>query len=61
MGQRDAMLHPGEAARILGVSYGVLRRMAESGRLVSLQTLGGHRRYRTDDVLAVRRWMDAQR
>jgi hypothetical protein len=34
-----------------------LRRLAASGRLVTVRTLGGHRRYREDDVMAVRRWL----
>lgn len=37
-----------------------LRRLAASGRLVTVRTLGGHRRYREDDVLALQRWMQRQ-
>jgi len=35
----------GKAAKILGVSEMTLRRWDESGRLVSIRTEGGHRRY----------------
>ncbi len=35
----------GEAARLLGVSIGTLRRWEEDGKLVPERTLGGHRRY----------------
>ena len=35
----------GKAAKILGVSVMTLRRWDESGRLVSIRTEGGHRRY----------------
>lgn len=54
------MLRPAEAAEALGVSMSRLRRLAASGRLVTVRTLGGHRRYREDDVLALQRWMHRQ-
>ena len=54
------MLRPAEAAEALGVSMSRLRRLAASGRLVTVRTLGGHRRYREDDVLALQRWMTRQ-
>lgn len=54
------MLRPAEAAEALGVSMSRLRRLAASGRLVTVRTLGGHRRYREDDVLALQRWMQRQ-
>ena len=52
-----ALLRPAEAARVLGVSLSRLRRLAATGHLVTVRTLGGHRRYREDDVAAVDRWM----
>lgn len=52
-----ALLRPSEAARLLGVTLSQLRRLAASGRLVTVRTLGGHRRYREEDVAAFRRWM----
>lgn len=54
------MLRPAEAAEALGVSMSRLRRLAASGRLVTVRTLGGHRRYREDDVLALQRYMQRQ-
>ncbi|HVM39575.1 MAG TPA: helix-turn-helix domain-containing protein [Acidimicrobiia bacterium] len=54
------MLRPAEAAEALGVSMSRLRRLAASGRLVTVRTLGGHRRYREDDVMALQRWMVRQ-
>ena len=51
------LLRPAEAAEALGLSLARLRRFAADGRLVTVRTLGGHRRYRQDDVLAVQRWM----
>jgi excisionase family DNA binding protein len=56
----EMMLRPAEAATLLGVSLAHLRRLASTGRLVTVRTLGGHRRYREDDVLAVKRWMERQ-
>ena len=52
------ILRPCEAAELLGVHLSRLRRLEASGRLVTVRTLGGHRRYRQDDVLALRRWLD---
>ncbi len=55
------MLRPAEAAQALGLSLARWRRFAAEGRLVTVRTLGGHRRYRQDDVLAVQRWMQLHR
>ena len=52
-----AVLRPGEAAALLGIGLSRLRRLEATGRLVTVRTLGGHRRYREDDVLAFQRWM----
>lgn len=52
------ILRPCEAAELLGVHLSRLRRLEASGRLVTVRTLGGHRRYRQDDVLALRRWLE---
>ena len=51
------ILRPCEAAELLGVHLSRLRRLEASGRLVTVRTLGGHRRYRQDDVLALQRWL----
>ena len=53
-----ALLRPAEAAETLGLPLRKLRRLAASGHLVTVRTLGGHRRYREDDVFALRRWME---
>jgi excisionase family DNA binding protein len=52
------MLRPAQAAALLGLSLHQLRALAAAGRLVTTRTLGWHRRYREDDVLAVARWLD---
>jgi excisionase family DNA binding protein len=46
----ETMLRPAEAAELLGVSLAHLRRLASTGRLVTVRTLGGHRRYREAEV-----------
>ena len=51
------LVRPAEAAEALGLSLRRLRRFAADGRLITVRTLGGHRRYRQDDVLALHRWM----
>jgi excisionase family DNA binding protein len=51
------ILRPSEAAELLGVRLSRLRRLEATGRLVTVRTLGGHRRYRLDDVEAIGRWL----
>jgi excisionase family DNA binding protein len=55
------LLRPAEAAETLGLSLPRIRRLAAGGRLVTVRTLGGHRRYREDDVLALQRWLQSRR
>ena len=40
-----------QAAELLGVSAGTVRRWADSGRLACRRTLGGQRRFRRDDLV----------
>ena len=54
------ILRPSEAAELLGVRLSKLRRLEAAGRLVTVRTLGGHRRYRQDDVEALGRWLARQ-
>jgi excisionase family DNA binding protein len=58
MNEGVPILRPAEAAELLGVRLSKLRRLEATGRLVTVRTLGGHRRYREDDVLALRRWLE---
>jgi len=51
------ILRPCEAAQLLGLRLSQLRHLEAAGRLVTVRTLGGHRRYRQDDVLALQRWL----
>lgn len=47
------LIRPGEAARMLGVDTTTLWRWAIDGKLPSRRTVGGQRRYRRADVLAL--------
>ncbi|HVL05590.1 MAG TPA: helix-turn-helix domain-containing protein [Acidimicrobiales bacterium] len=46
-------LTPGQVARMLGVSAKTVYRWATAGRIPCVVTLGGHRRFRRDDIAAV--------
>ena len=56
----EILLRPAEAGQALGLSLRKLRRLAASGHLVTVRTLGGHRRYRADDIAAFQRWLARQ-
>lgn len=47
------LLTPGEVARLFGVDPKTVTRWAGAGKLTALRTLGGHRRYRSTEVLAL--------
>src|SRR5829696_368011 len=51
---RGRRLTSKEAARVLGVSEASVKRWADSGLLPMEKTAGGHRRFRPEDVAAVR-------
>lgn len=46
----DDLIPVSDAARILGVSPETVRRWERMGRLNSIRTLGGQRRYRRGDL-----------
>lgn len=48
-----ALLTPSEAAEALGVDTKTLARWAKDGRIPHTWTLGGHRRYHRDFIIAV--------
>ena len=50
-------LTPGEVARLLHVSPKTISRWAAQGLIPCLVTLGGHRRFRREDVDEIRRRM----
>ena len=46
----EALLTPGEVAALFRVDPKTVTRWARAGKLTSLRTLGGHRRYRESEV-----------
>jgi excisionase family DNA binding protein len=46
----DALLTPGEVADLFRVDPKTVTRWAAAGRIDSVRTLGGHRRFRVGDV-----------
>jgi excisionase family DNA binding protein len=52
-GEREGWLTPGEVARLFGVDPKTVTRWAAAGKLSPQRTLGGHRRYRADEVHAL--------
>jgi excisionase family DNA binding protein len=49
----ERLLTPSEVASLFRVDPKTVTRWAQSGKLPSLRTLGGHRRYRASDVRAL--------
>jgi excisionase family DNA binding protein len=54
-GDRDALLTPAEAARLLGVTPNTVTRWSRAGKMSAIQTMGGHRRFRRSEVERVLR------
>jgi excisionase family DNA binding protein len=50
----DELVSIGAAASVLGVSVSTVRRWDSLGHLRSTRTVGGQRRYRVADLLALR-------
>lgn len=46
----EALLTPGEVAALFRVDPKTVTRWAKAGKLTSVRTLGGHRRYRESEV-----------
>ncbi|HUR52319.1 MAG TPA: BldC family transcriptional regulator [Mycobacteriales bacterium] len=53
--QRDRLLTPGEVAALFRVDAKTVTRWAASGRIASIRTPGGHRRFRESAVRALLR------
>jgi len=51
--QRTSYLRTAEVAAILHVSPKTITRWAKEGRLPHSRTLGGHRRYSSEDINAI--------
>ncbi|MEV1245181.1 BldC family transcriptional regulator [Nonomuraea sp. NPDC049750] len=51
--QHEALLTPAEVANMFRVDPKTVTRWAKAGKLASIRTLGGHRRYRETEVRAL--------
>jgi excisionase family DNA binding protein len=49
----DRLLTPGEAARLAHRTTDTLARWERAGKIRTIRTAGGHRRYYEDDILAL--------
>jgi len=52
-GHSDRLLTPGEVAALFRVDPKTVTRWAASGRISSIRTPGGHRRYRESEIRAL--------
>ncbi|HZG96188.1 MAG TPA: BldC family transcriptional regulator [Mycobacteriales bacterium] len=55
MEQRDRLMTPGEVATLFRVDPKTVSRWAIAGRIPSVRTPGGHRRFRESDVRSLLR------
>jgi excisionase family DNA binding protein len=53
--QRERLLTPGEVASLFRVDPKTVTRWASAGRIASIRTPGGHRRFRESEVRALLR------
>ena len=51
--ETEHLMTPGEVAALFRVDPKTVTRWAKSGKLASIRTLGGHRRYRSSEVKAL--------
>jgi excisionase family DNA binding protein len=51
--KRLELMTPAEVARLFGVRAPTITRWAKAGRLSTIRTLGGHRRFLADEVRAL--------
>ena len=51
--EAEALLTPAEVGALFRVDPKTVTRWAKAGKLTSLRTLGGHRRYRESEVRAL--------
>jgi excisionase family DNA binding protein len=51
--ETDALLTPAEVAAMFRVDPKTVTRWAKAGKLTSIRTLGGHRRYRESEVRSI--------
>jgi excisionase family DNA binding protein len=59
-GGRDRLLTPGEVATLFRVDPKTVTRWASAGRIGSIRTPGGHRRFRESEVRALLRGVESE-
>ena len=59
--QAETLLTPAEVAALFRVDPKTVTRWAKAGKLTSIRTLGGHRRYRESEVRALLTGIPGQR
>lgn len=52
--ESEALLTPAQAGAIFGVDPKTITRWAEAGKIPCTRTMGGHRRFKEEDVLFFR-------
>ncbi|MDQ1679961.1 MAG: hypothetical protein QOI42_820 [Frankiaceae bacterium] len=57
----EPLLTPAEVAGMFRVDPKTVTRWAKAGKLTSIRTLGGHRRYRADEVRVLLEGIPSQR
>ncbi|MDP9398598.1 MAG: developmental transcriptional regulator BldC [Actinomycetota bacterium] len=57
----ETLMTPAEVAAMFRVDPKTVTRWAKAGKLTSIRTLGGHRRYRTGEVRALLAGLPGQR
>jgi len=57
----EELLTPAEVAAMFRVDPKTVTRWAKAGKLSSIRTLGGHRRYRASEVASLRAGIPSQR
>jgi excisionase family DNA binding protein len=50
--ERNDLMTPAEVAELFRVNPKTVTRWARSGRITAIRTLGGHRRFRRDEIEA---------
>jgi excisionase family DNA binding protein len=51
--ERKKLMKPGEVAALLRVDPKTVTRWASAGKLRSIRTIGGHRRFFSEDIAAI--------
>ena len=59
--ETETLLTPAEVASLFRVDPKTVTRWAKAGKLTSIRTLGGHRRYRESEVRALLAGIPSQR